>query len=140
MQFHRLRLDRMCKEKAEKLGEAIGRVIEVDGLDNGQSARKKFFRVRVAFNIDSPLVEGIWINGEGDYDWAVCKHERLGDFCYYCGRLDRTSVKCKAGLIESGEASVEPWMKASTVSRNTNTINRNDTFKSRSWEHVNFKG
>lgn len=59
VQFHRLRLDQMCKEKAEKLGEAIGRLIEVDHLDNGQSARKNFLRVRVAFNIDSPLVERI---------------------------------------------------------------------------------
>ncbi|CAL8993014.1 unnamed protein product, partial [Prunus brigantina] len=59
--------------------EMVGRILEGVELD----ARK-------------PLVEGFWIPRQSRTElWAEIRYERLGDYCYHCGRLGHSTDLCR---------------------------------------------
>lgn len=72
----------------------------------------------VLLDIDKPLRRGVKIaTGKETSKWVEIKYERLGDFCFYCGRLGHTNRACQfhGDGEESGTTVVYqygPWWKA----------------------------
>ncbi|KAJ4848095.1 hypothetical protein Tsubulata_042555 [Turnera subulata] len=54
-------------------------------------------RVKVQFDLNGPLVVGTVVcNRLGLETWLSFTYERLGSFCYRCGKLDHTVEQCLA--------------------------------------------
>ncbi|KAL2906175.1 Cobalt-precorrin-5B C(1)-methyltransferase [Bienertia sinuspersici] len=96
-----------------KMKEIDGGFIEFDdsndplGLDN-------LIRLKVMMDIGKPLRRGIKVD---------IKYERLGDFCYYYGKLGHVDRDCDAinGEEDNKKEMVYkygPWMRASLLKRN----------------------
>uniref|UniRef100_A0A803MW53 CCHC-type domain-containing protein n=1 Tax=Chenopodium quinoa TaxID=63459 RepID=A0A803MW53_CHEQI len=79
---------------AHEIGNCIGECIDVDESD--PLCWDEFMRVKVMVNINKPLRRGMKIAVEdGCAKWIGFKYERLGDFCYYCGRIGHTDKDCE---------------------------------------------
>lgn len=79
-------------------------------------------RVKVQLDITKPLRRGMKVNsGRNATKWIGFKYERLGDFCYYCGRLGHTDVDCTYQVpVKEGEELVYqygPFLVASPHKR-----------------------
>ncbi|KAL2941944.1 hypothetical protein RDABS01_030294 [Bienertia sinuspersici] len=106
---------------ARDIGECMGEFLEFDdtdplGLDN-------FMRVKVMIDIGKPLRRGAKIaTSANSSKWVDIKYERLGDFCYYCGKLGHVDRDCNE-IEESKDELKEmvykygPWLRASSLKR-----------------------
>lgn len=62
-------------------------------------------RVKVVLNIDKPLQRGVKVPGSHAPKWIGFKYERLGDFCYFRGRIGHTERDCTfKGMAKDGES------------------------------------
>ncbi|XP_021770650.1 uncharacterized protein At4g02000-like [Chenopodium quinoa] len=86
---------RLCSIKfARDDGDCIGECLEVD--ESGPLCWEEYMRVKVVVNITKPLRRGMKVVVEtGSTKWVGFKYERLGDFCYYCGRIGHTDKDCE---------------------------------------------
>ncbi|KAF4363622.1 hypothetical protein F8388_002163 [Cannabis sativa] len=77
------------------LGTKAGSVIKVD-LDKGNPALwSKSLRVLINLNVNLPLFSGCYFDLEsGIQRWVQFKYERLGIFCYNCGKLGHQRRGC----------------------------------------------
>lgn len=74
------------KMLANEIGECMGGLIEYD--DSDPLGLDQFMRMKVSIDIGKPLRRGMKIaTGNNTAKWVDIKYERLGDFCYFCGRL-----------------------------------------------------
>jgi hypothetical protein len=95
VQVHGLPLNRQYKENLLRVGGFIGRALEVDLVGTGNGSYRKFVRVRVEFDITQPLVTGFPLDRKNLPDlWISFKYEKLGNFCYGCGRLGHEQTDC----------------------------------------------
>uniref|UniRef100_A0A803MKJ2 CCHC-type domain-containing protein n=1 Tax=Chenopodium quinoa TaxID=63459 RepID=A0A803MKJ2_CHEQI len=64
-------------------------------------------RVKVMIDIAKPLRRGVMvaINAEKT-SWIGLKYERLGEFCYFCGKLGHTDRDCIEQEREDGESAL----------------------------------
>uniref|UniRef100_A0A803L0T6 CCHC-type domain-containing protein n=1 Tax=Chenopodium quinoa TaxID=63459 RepID=A0A803L0T6_CHEQI len=54
-------------------------------------------RIKVKVDIRKPLRRGLFISTGGSKPkWIVIKYERLGDFCFSCGKLNHIDKDCIA--------------------------------------------
>ncbi|KAK3184896.1 hypothetical protein Dsin_032182 [Dipteronia sinensis] len=85
----------ITKEIGRFLGSIIGDVREVDTGPSGDCLGK-FFRVRVAIEVDKPLRRFLQVDVLGDREETVMplQYERLPNFCFRCGILGHTSRDC----------------------------------------------
>jgi hypothetical protein len=81
------------------LGSKVGRVLEVG------EAVKDFQRVRVDFDLASPLMAsvGIRVRGRGWMEFMVT-YESVPFFCLYCGHIGHQDRECPDEEIHGGEA------------------------------------
>ncbi|KAL2922938.1 Retrotransposon Gag-like protein 3 [Bienertia sinuspersici] len=75
-------------------------------------------------DIRKPLRRGMKVaTNPNSSKWVDVKYERLGDFCYYCGKLGHIGRDCEEVSAESDEVremvyKYGPWMRASSLRRN----------------------
>ena len=95
MQIHGLPLDRQNEANLRRLGAILGNVKEVDMVSNGPVAGKRFVRVRVGIDVNSPLSTGFPLNRKDlPILWIPFKYEKLGNFCYGCGVMGHEVRVC----------------------------------------------
>lgn len=107
-----------CKTKAvcKKIAAKIRRIIEADVFIS-KTSKEVFLKAQVEYNVNNALREGWEIDHETDgLIWADIKYERLGTFCYQCGKVGHEEEYCaeanKEGLISM---ELGPWIKSSQI-------------------------
>ncbi|OMO61454.1 hypothetical protein CCACVL1_23510 [Corchorus capsularis] len=79
------------------VGEAIGEVLDIDPNWG------RFMRLRVLVDLLIPLKAGTTVaTASGDLE-VEFRHERMADFCYFCGLLDHQEGECPEGVIQNKE-------------------------------------
>ena len=76
--------------------------------------------MRIAVEIEKPLVVGFWVPMEDKGRvWVEVKYEKLVDFCFVCGRMGHVMKNCERGIEEMGKGEGRMryglWMKAALL-------------------------
>uniref|UniRef100_A0A803M2D0 CCHC-type domain-containing protein n=1 Tax=Chenopodium quinoa TaxID=63459 RepID=A0A803M2D0_CHEQI len=126
---------------ARDIGDCIGECVEVDESD--PLCWEEYMRVKVVVDINKPLRRGMKIAVEsGCTKWIGFKYERLGDFCYYCGRIGHTDKDCEEKDNCDGESPIVfqygPFL---TASPHRSKVPEAEREKEKRWmERMNTKG
>ncbi|GMJ10454.1 hypothetical protein HRI_004714500 [Hibiscus trionum] len=117
VQVHGLSLDQMSPKNAKKVGDQIGRVLEIEDPISSHGIRRGFFRIRVLIDVSKPLPSGFWASRAGKSNiWVSFKYEHLADFCYKCGCVGHVEAHCvKDTVMSIPDPSLPkygPWMRA----------------------------
>ncbi|XVF33846.1 hypothetical protein REPUB_Repub18cG0006900 [Reevesia pubescens] len=117
VQVHGLSLDQISPKNAKKVGDQIGKVMEIEDPISSHGIRRGFFRIRVLIDVSKALPSGFWANRAGKSNmWASFKYEHLADFCYNCGCLGHVEAHCiKDTVMSIPDPSLPkygPWMRA----------------------------
>lgn len=106
----------MSEGVGKQLGDFIGKFIEYD-VNNNSVLWRSYMRIRVAVDVRYPLKRCKKIRKPGG-EWFLTnfKYERLGSFCFLCGRLGHTEHFCEL-LFANPECDAKrewgPWLRAS---------------------------
>lgn len=99
----------------KSVGASIGKYVKSDPA-NLDGAWKSYVRVRVVLNVENPLKRRMKIKREGDaWSWINFKYERLGTFCFVCGKLGHADHDCSvvyANLEKTIAQAFGPWLRA----------------------------
>ncbi|OMO73700.1 hypothetical protein CCACVL1_17176, partial [Corchorus capsularis] len=116
IQIHGLPLEMQTDENVKRVGSRLGIVICADKVEWGGMIWRSFLRVRVAIDTSKPLLPGFWVPRDGkDMLRVRLKYERLGDFCYGCGKIGHTQKSYETNGDDSGFKTFGPWMRAAPV-------------------------
>ncbi|KAF4348271.1 hypothetical protein G4B88_017228 [Cannabis sativa] len=87
-----------------------GPICLVELEEDNPASWNLFLRVQVDFNIENPLVSGCFFDlGSGVKRWIQFKYEKIGIFCYFCGRLGHQRKGCSLSTpVTWGVDSVSP--------------------------------
>ncbi|XP_027127113.1 uncharacterized protein [Coffea arabica] len=100
------REDVIFLEKVTIKCQVLGKFPYVDG----DALDRKFLRIRVILDITKPLLCGFWVRRRGLSDiWVEFKYEKLGIFCYKCGRIGNHYRSCQ---FPAKKAKFGPWLQA----------------------------
>lgn len=107
----------MTKSNAIRIGNSIGKVLEVEYNAALGVCCTKFLRVKVNIDAHKPLQPGFLLPRSGqDPVWIQYRYERLSDFCYRCGLLGHVMANCNQRLDRpEGANRLGPLMKADSV-------------------------
>uniref|UniRef100_A0A803PSC8 CCHC-type domain-containing protein n=1 Tax=Cannabis sativa TaxID=3483 RepID=A0A803PSC8_CANSA len=95
VQFHLLPREYFSKENGELSGAQAGKVLSVDFSDDTPAAWSNCLRAHVEINIEDPLVSGCFFDlSDGVKRWVQFKYEKIGIFCFHCGRLGHQRRGC----------------------------------------------
>ncbi|KAF4348438.1 hypothetical protein F8388_019533 [Cannabis sativa] len=88
LHIHNLPRDYYSTDNGKTLGAKAGQVLYVN-LDEGKPALwSKALKVLIRLNVNQPLFAGCYFGLEsGSQRWIQFKYEKLGIFCYNCGKL-----------------------------------------------------
>lgn len=123
----KLRSDAM----AQKLGDVLGKFVEVDSKEGNRLG--KFLRVKVSIDLRKPLKRGTVVKYQGKNLRVYFKYERLPTFCFVCGRIGHQIKDCaemdgkdetEFDEIEEKELPFGQWMKASPLPKITVELKR----------------
>ncbi|KAF3951837.1 hypothetical protein CMV_022554 [Castanea mollissima] len=121
VQVHGLPLNRQSKENIFKIGGFLGRTLDVDLAGSKGGVWKNFVRVRVEVDVSCPLCTGFPLDRDDQglpVLWVPFKFEKLGNFCYGCGRLRhdlRTCLEEESQRLVQGnvfQGSYGNWLRA----------------------------
>ncbi|OMO61130.1 Endonuclease/exonuclease/phosphatase [Corchorus capsularis] len=101
----------------KKFRDSIGRVVMLEKPDWSQGIGRCYMRIRLELDVNKPLIPGFWVPRQDKGKlWVRLKYEKLGDFCFSCGKIGHLSKFCDAVTLESSrESAYGPWMKAALV-------------------------
>ena len=114
----------MTREMGEDIGQRVGRLVEVDVLEDNGVAWGRYLRIRVEVEIAKPLMRGYIIQVEETAPvWVDFKYEHLPIFCYRCSRLGHSGSNCFTGRGSSRTSVFDrdqyrSWLRA-LLGRNT---------------------
>ncbi|XP_060968786.1 uncharacterized protein LOC133036268 [Cannabis sativa] len=93
--IHNLPRDYFSIVNGKTLGVKAGKVLFVD-LDEGKLALwNKSLKILISLNVNHPLFSGCYFELEsGSHKWLQFKYEKLGIFCYNCGKLGHQRRGC----------------------------------------------
>ncbi|KAF4366561.1 hypothetical protein G4B88_001381 [Cannabis sativa] len=95
VQIHKLPVELFSVTNGNKLGARVGNVVVVDLDEENPASWAKWLRVLVEIDIEKPLFSGCFINvGDEANAWVQYKYEKIGAFCYFCGRLGHQRSEC----------------------------------------------
>ncbi|KAL5538255.1 hypothetical protein UlMin_042244 [Ulmus minor] len=124
VQLHGIPPSLVSKENVGQIAATGGEVMAIE-YDSVNAIWSEFIRVKVQVELKSPLKPGVFIPLKGKQPvWVQLKYEKIGDFCYKCGRLghDRSSyLEKEVTKIESTEGRhvpvYGPWLRVDSKLR-----------------------
>lgn len=117
VQIHGLEVEKFNKQNAERIGESMGNVLEVDEIMGPMGLDRDFVRIKVEVDILKPLQAGFWYRQRnGEVGRATIKYERLSEFYFGCGKLGHVERMCNSEITvsdeEDGGPMYGPWIRA----------------------------
>ncbi|GLT61411.1 hypothetical protein SLA2020_341210 [Shorea laevis] len=110
VQVHGLPKGCMTLENVQLIGSLFPRLISWDQSTLG--GLESFLHLRVEIDVQAPLLSGFQFQQLGEDIWnAEFKYEKLGDFCYTCGRLGHTKKSCEDSRWKADEGIHVPQPK-----------------------------
>ncbi|KAF4348869.1 hypothetical protein G4B88_027482 [Cannabis sativa] len=107
VQTHRLPFLSKSRGLAKKVGEWVGKFIEVyeDSLHEGWGS---FMHTRVRIDVTQPLIRGkmVYLPRVMDEHWLEFRYENLPVFCFHCGQLGHPFDK-RVAFMELVDAGVD---------------------------------
>ncbi|XP_035545088.1 uncharacterized protein LOC118348182 [Juglans regia] len=121
IQLHDLPFAAMNIRMGEKLGSRAGKVITVD-VDEKGIAWGGALRVKVMFDLSKSLIRGCVINVGDARSWIPYKYERLPSFCYHCGIILHTQLRCSRQASDGSTQNTSPlqygpWLRADSAQK-----------------------
>jgi hypothetical protein len=84
VQVHDMPLLCMNKAMGTKIGDSLGKLLDVDVAGDG-AEWGRCLRIRVIMDLLKPLDRGRALNLDGKTTWVEFKYEKLPLFCFRCG-------------------------------------------------------
>ncbi|GJY37008.1 reverse transcriptase [Tanacetum coccineum] len=95
VQAHGLPFGKLTKAYATEIAPKVGTLVDVDCDVEGYQFDRSYLHFRVTINLRKPLCLGFSLKCDGKEPLYISfKYEKLGDFCYYCGRLGHDEYSC----------------------------------------------
>lgn len=118
IQIHNLPVNCLSCEIAQKLGEMIGNVEEID-CDGTSRWTGPFMRIRIQMDVTLPLRHGCKLRtNEGKEVWCPIQYEKLPDFCFTCGKFGHSLRECQqSGSLNNNCHEYGEWLKATWVKK-----------------------
>lgn len=91
--IYELPLKLRSNEMAEKLGNLLGKFVEVDSKECNRLG--SFLWVKATIDLRKPLKRGTVIKYQGKNLRIYFKYERLPTFCFVCGKLGHQIKDCE---------------------------------------------
>ncbi|KAJ4839350.1 hypothetical protein Tsubulata_008290 [Turnera subulata] len=119
IQVNGLPLNQLKASNAAKVGSLFAGLLDYEVTKDSIYGSPRYMRVKVEFWVDKPLVTG-FTNVVFDKwkPWICFKYEDLPEFCYFCGRLGHSILKCwykgedeKNPSYDIPEKGFGPWLK-----------------------------
>lgn len=109
VQIYELPVGYISEGVGKQIGNFIGTFLEYD-VTNNAGFWRQYMRVRVAVDVRYPLKRCKKIRKPGG-DWFIAqfKYERLGSFCFVCGRLGHTERFCEILFQSSDDNKKREW-------------------------------
>ena len=94
LQINSLPVYAMTKAMRQFLGNQTRYVLEVETDDQGKFI-SHFLRVRIRFDVRSPLKQGskIRLGTDRQVTWVDLWYEKLPEFCFICGHISHEGVQ-----------------------------------------------
>jgi hypothetical protein len=118
-------------EMARKLGDLMGKFVEVDSKESNRMG--KFLRVKATIDLRNPLKRGTIIKYLGKSLKIFFKFERLPTFCFVCGRIGHQLKDCENmegkdetefdDLVEK-DLPFGQWLRASPLPKITGEVRK----------------
>ncbi|KAF4382133.1 hypothetical protein G4B88_009423 [Cannabis sativa] len=88
IQLHNLPHEYFSIANGKLLGGLVGKVVSVELEEDKPGLWDEFLTVQVDFDLNNPLVSGFFLDlAAGVKKWIQVKYDKIGIFCYFCGRL-----------------------------------------------------
>jgi 14-3-3 protein epsilon len=109
VQVHNLPVGLMAERVGIKLANYIGSFVEYD-KNNKSSFWRQYMRLRVRIDVRRPLKKEKKIKNLGG-EWCNVnfKYEKLGVFCFVCGKLGHSENKCEVRFAMENDDGTREW-------------------------------
>ncbi|PNY16581.1 cysteine desulfurase mitochondrial-like [Trifolium pratense] len=118
-------------EMARKLGDVLGKFVEVDNKESNRMG--KFLWIKSTIDLRNPLKRGTIIKFQGKSLRIFFKYERLPTFCFVCGRIGHQLKDCEdmegkdetefEDIVEK-ELPFGQWLRASPLPKITGEVKK----------------
>jgi hypothetical protein len=121
VRMYNLPLACMGKEVGHKIGASVGKVVDVDIIDD-EVGWGEYLRVKILLDLSKPLARGWKLHLLGKSVWISFKYEKIPKFCFSCGVVRHEPKGCtqyvpRRNPSAQGENPYGPWLRVSFYSR-----------------------
>jgi hypothetical protein len=122
VRMYNLPLACMGKEVVLKIGASVGKVEDVDIIDD-EVGWGEYLRVKILLDLSKPLARGRQLHLLGKSVWILFKYEKILKFCFSCGVIRHGPKGCtqyvpRRSPSAQGENPYGPWLRVSFYCRN----------------------